>query len=99
VYTAADVPGLLAGGGRILAVHPSVTVTHAALDLLRQAGVRVIPASKRSTPAPAAPSGPGPQAAPEDLVRRVKDAVQARLDRPVDPALLDAVVRRVLAAL
>jgi len=101
IYTVAEVPDLLAGGGTTLVVHPSVTVTQAALELLLKAGVRVVPfvePSHRILPVPAA-SAAKERTPDEDLLRRVKDAVQARLGRPVDPALLDAVVRRVLAAL
>ena len=41
IFTAVDVPELLAGAGTTLVVHPSVTVTHAALELLRKAGAEV----------------------------------------------------------
>lgn len=112
IYTADEVPELLAGGAAILVVHPSVTLTHAAAELLRKAGVRVIPYVEPKAPLPEPfrpdpPANPARTAAPaqaappvdEDLLRRVKDAVQSRLGRPVDPALLDAVVRKVLAAL
>jgi len=117
IYTAAEVPGLLAGGPAVLAVHASVTLTHAAVELLRKAGVRVVPMVEQKVPLPepfrpdpplnparmAAPVPPAPAApqgrADEDLPRRIREAVQARLGRPVDPALLDAVIRKVLAAL
>jgi hypothetical protein len=92
IYTAADVAELLAGGGTLV-LHPSVTVTHAALELLRKAGVRVIPYVEPAAPEPPA-AGPD-----EALLVRVREAVLARLGRPVDPKVLDAVLRRVLAAL
>lgn len=101
IFTAVDVPELLAGAGATLVLHPSVTVTHAALELLRKAGLRVIPyvepagAAPDPAPAPAAP----PRAAEEETLRKVREAVLARLGKPVDPAVLDAVLRRVLAAL
>jgi hypothetical protein len=99
IFTAVDVPELLAGAGTTLVVHPSVTVTHAALELLRKAGVRVIPyvepAGAAAEPVPAAPPRPGD----DETLRKVKEAVLARLGRPVDPAVLDAVLKRVLAAL
>jgi hypothetical protein len=48
----------------------------------------------------AAPAvAPPPARVDEEMVGRIKDAVQSRLARPVDAALLDSVVRRVLAAL
>ena len=98
IFTAADVAELLTGGATLV-VHPSVTVTHAALELLRKAGIRIIPYVE---PAPAAPEAPAaPKAAPEneELFRRVREAVLTRLGRPVDPAVLDAVLKRVLSAL
>ncbi len=95
IFTAADVAELMAGAA-VLVVHPSVTVTHAALELLRKAGVRVIPYVE---PACAAPEVPIPAAADDETLRKVRQAVLARLDKPVDPAVLDAVLKRVLAAL
>jgi hypothetical protein len=101
IFTAEDVAELLAGGGSILVVHPSVTVTHAALELLRKAGIRIIPYVEPAPgdPEPPAPAAAAPGASDEETIRRVKEAVLARLGKPVDPALLDAVLRRVLAAL
>ena len=105
IFTASDVPDLLAGGGLTLIIHPSVTVTHAALEQLRKAGVRVIPYVETSSAAP--PEAPPlPRALPgagkdedEELFNQVKGAVLARLDRPVDQTVLEAVLRKVLAAL
>lgn len=100
VFTVADVAGLLEGSPAILSVHPSVTVTHAAQERLRGAGVRVIPwveptvADARPVPPAALPPGPD-----DALFLRVREAVLARLGRPVEPALLDAVLKRVLAEL
>ena len=100
IFTAVDVPELLAGAGTTLVLHPSVTVTHAALELLRKAGVRVIPYVESAGAAPEAPApAPAPRGTDEETLRKVKEAVLARLGRPVDPAVLDAVLRRVLAAL
>jgi hypothetical protein len=110
VLTAADVSGLLAAGPVVLAVHSSVTLTHAAQERLRGAGVRIIPAADGPVPGTAAtpPPGAAPLPAPPEapagadgaeaaLFQQVKAAVLARLDRPVEAALLDAVLKRVLA--
>jgi hypothetical protein len=99
IFTAVDVADLMAGAGSTLVVHPSVTVTHAALELLRKAGVRVIPYVEPVEPAGAEPAPAVPPAAEDETFRKVREAVLARLGRPVDPAVLDAVLRRVLAAL
>ena len=97
ILTTADLAGILAGNPAILSVHPSVTLTHAAQERLRAAGVRVIPwvePAAEPAPAPAPAAGVDPA-----LLQRVREAVLARLGRPVDPAVLDAVLQRVLAAL
>ena len=100
VFTTADLADLLGGGVSVLAVHPSVTITHAALERLRSAGIRVVPwsadapAAPAPVPAPAAAAGPDPES-----LEQIKRAVLARLGGTVDPALLDAVLRRVLASL
>jgi hypothetical protein len=111
IYTAADVAGLLASSPGILMVHPSVTLTHAAQERLRGAGVRVIPWIEPPAASPAPPSAPPipppamptparvPPGADPALFLRVREAVLARLGRPVDPAVLDAVLQRVLAEL
>ena len=95
VFTTADLADLLGGGVTVLAVHPSVTITHAALERLRSAGIRVVPWTADAPPAPAAAA----PAAPEPDLDQIKRAVLARLGGSVDPALLDAVLRRVLASL
>ena len=94
IFTTAEVGSLLEGGERTLVVHPSVTLTHAAQERLRQAGVRVIPYVEPSAGPVAAPSAP--PRPDEELFRQARAAVLARLGRPVDPALLDAVLRKVL---
>jgi hypothetical protein len=101
IFTAVDVPELLAGAGTTLVVHPSATVTHAALELLRKAGVRVVPYVETAGAAPDPVPAPAvvPGGTDEETLRKVKEAVLARLSKPVDPAVLDAVLRRVLAAL
>jgi hypothetical protein len=95
IFTAVEVAELLEGGARTLIVHPSATLTHAAQERLRQAGVRVIPYVEPSGPTAAAPAQ---VPAEDELFRQVRAAVLARLGRPVDPAVLDAVLRKVLAA-
>jgi hypothetical protein len=102
IFTTLDVPDLLAGGGSIFVVHPSVTLTHSALDKLRSAGVRVIPYVEPSFIPPVSPPDSAPHSSAgvdEELFRKVKEAVLARLGKPVDRAILDAVLRKVLAAL
>ena len=102
IFTARDVPELLARGGSSFVVHPSVTLTHSALEKLRHAGVRVVPYIEPSCvpPVTSPPSAPNPKAGEdEELFRKVREAVLARLGKPVDRGVLDAVLRKVLAAL
>jgi hypothetical protein len=98
VYTTADLPELLEGCPAALAVHPSVTLTHALLERVRGAGVRVLPWTEPDPPAAAEPAS-APAGVDAEALDRIKRAVVARLDGAVDPALLDAVLRRVLASL
>ena len=79
IYTAAEVPELLACGSATLVVHASVTITHAALELLRKAGVRVIPFVEQRVPLlepfrPDPPLNPARMAAPPAAPRRTGPA-------------------------
>ncbi len=60
------------------------------------------PAPAPSTKAPSAsastPSQPSPAKDDSDLAQRIRSAVNARLGGQVDPALLDAIIKRVLSS-
>lgn len=87
-YTERDIEDLHARGITSIDVHDDVVLTDLARERALKLGVhlnRVKPAEHRA------------DAAEEDLVSRIKAAILARLgDRRVDPAVLDAVVRRVV---
>lgn len=90
-YTERDIDDLHARGVTSLDVHDDVVLTDLARERALKLGVRL----NRVQPA-AHPE----DAAEAELVNRIKAAVLARLgDRWVDPAVLDAVVRRVVREL
>jgi hypothetical protein len=90
-YTERDIEDLSARGVTALDVSDDVVLTDLARERALKLGVKL--------------NRVKPGAHPEDhddviLIHRIKAAVLARLgDERVDPALLDAVIRRVLAAL
>ena len=86
----------MAGGATTLVVHPSVTVTHAALELLRKAGVRVIPYVEPSSGAARAGRRAARRRGPSAGSR---SAVQARLGGRWTRRCWTRWLRRVLAAL
>jgi len=90
-YTERDIEDFHARGVTTLDVHDDVVLTDLARERALKLGVKLIRVQ------------PGAHPADRDdaaLVQRVKAAVLARLgEQKVDPALLDAVIRRVLAAL
>ena len=90
-YTERDIEDFQARGVTSLDVHDDVVLTDLARERALKLGVKLEPGK------------PGAHPADRDdaaLFHRVKAAVLARLgEQQVDPALLDAVIRRVLAAL
>lgn len=90
-YTERDIEDMHARGITQLDVNDDVVITDVAREKAMKLGIRL----KRAQP--------GVQPRPrndEALVQQVKAAVLARLGgQSVEPALLDAVIRRVIAAL
>lgn len=127
IVTAEDVDDIVRGRPDTVVVHPNATVTDAARERLRNAGIRVIPfTEKRQGPAEpishnataqppsaadaalargrraaaAAAHAPAPLSPDkEELFRKAKPAIMARLSGLADEAVVDAVLRRVLASL
>jgi hypothetical protein len=108
-YTERDIEDLFKRGTTALELSDDVVLTELAYEKAQRLGVKLI--ARHDTP-PAAPvrpyiaksvapppSAPAVQAQPEDLRKRVHTAVAAKLGTQVDPALLDAILDRVLAAL
>ncbi|HHY56387.1 MAG TPA: hypothetical protein GYA08_13245 [Chloroflexi bacterium] len=87
-YTERDIEDLHARGVTSIEVHDDVVLTDLARERALKLGMRLERVKPHTHPADA------PQ---EALIHRVKAAVLAQLGgRWVDPALLDAVVRRVV---
>lgn len=104
ILTSSDLDDILQAKPQSIVVHPEVTITDAARERLRNAGVRVTQsveasagsATEASAPAPALASAGGGD---EELFVTAKRAIMARLDGRADESVVDAVLRRVLASL
>ncbi len=90
-YTERDIEDLHARGVVSIDVHDDVVLTDLARERALKLGVRLMRVKQSAPPADDVDAA---------LVQRVTAAVLAALgDRRVDPALLDAVVRRVVKAM
>lgn len=92
-YTEREMEDLYNRGVRVLDVDDDVVLTDLARDKATALGIRLNRVSAKPRPAPTGGS-PLTQA---EIVEKVKAAVIARLGNNVDPALLDAVITRVVA--
>lgn len=110
-YTERDIEDLARRGVLSLVVNTDVVLTELAREKAERLGVKLVrehetppsaPLRPYLSPASPAASDPAPKAAAKkpasraDLHERVRSAVVARLGNEVDPALLDAIIRRVL---
>ncbi len=110
-YTERDIEDIFKRGTTVLELNDDVVLTELAYEKAQRLGVKLI--ARHDTP-PAAPirpyismpiSEPSPvpgtaeRTQPEDLRKRVHAAVAAKLGTQVDPALLDAILDRVLVAM
>lgn len=89
-YTERDIDDLQNRGVTSIAINDDVVLTDAARERALKLGLTL----QRGKAAP-----PAVPRAGDDLHQRVKAAVLARVGDGVDPALVDAVIARVLAAL
>ena len=93
-YTEHDIEDLAARGVSALDVSDDVVLTELAREKALNLGVKLVRSAEAATPA----SRPGSTPTSKDeVVAKVKAAVIARLGNGVDPALLDAVITRVVA--
>jgi hypothetical protein len=109
-YTERDIEDMFKRGQTALELSDDVVLTELAYEKAQRLGVKLI--ARHDTP-PAAPVRPYiaapiaprpasvaiPQPQTEDLRKRVQAAVAAKLGTQVDPALLDAILNRVIEAL
>jgi hypothetical protein len=93
-YTERDIQDLAARGVTALDVNDEVVLTDLAREKALNLGLKLV----RGAGATASPARPGSAPTSKDeVVAKVKAAVIARLGNGVDPALLDAVITRVVA--
>ncbi len=90
-FTERDIQDLAARGVTALDVDDNVVITDMGRDAALKLGIKLA----RRSAAPAASAKPAPSK--EEVVAKVKAAVIARLGNTADPALLEAVIGRVIA--
>lgn len=106
-YTERDIEDMVARGEMSLEVCEEVVLTELAYEKAERLGLRLVQPHQLPPAAPVRPylSAPAqlcPQCQPQpvldqpELRQRIRDAVNARLGSQVDPALLDAIINRVL---
>ena len=109
-YTERDIEDMFKRGQTALELSDDVVLTELAYEKAQRLGVKLIARHDTPPAAPirpyismpvAAPQQPAPTARPQpdDLRKRVQAAVAAKLGTQVDPALLDAILNRVIEAL
>jgi hypothetical protein len=89
-YTERDIQDLAARGITALDVDDNVVITDMGRDAALKLGIKL---ARRS----AAPAAAKPAPSKDEVVAKVKAAVIARLGNTADPALLEAVISRVIA--
>ena len=90
-YTERDIDDLYARGVRVIDVGDDVVITDLAREQALKHGIRL---ARKGASSSATSQPPTAQA---EIVSKVKAAVIARLGNGVDPALLEAVITRVVA--
>ena len=91
-YTERDIDDMHARGVTSIDVNDDIVLTDLARERMFKYGMRANRIEFKEPPRP--PENPVSQ---EALVQRIKAAVLARLNGQVDPVLLEAVIRRVIA--
>lgn len=108
-YTERDIEDMFKRGETALELSDDVVLTELAYEKAHRLGIKLIARHDMPPAAPvrpyiaksiaSPPPAPSQQPQPDDLRKRVHAAVTAKLGTQVDPALLDAVLDRVLATL
>jgi len=99
-YTEREIEDLYHRGVTVLDVDDNVVLTDLAQDKALSLGIRLNRVGAATKPAPskaASPAIAAPSPSQAEIAAKVKAAVIARLGNNVDPALLEAVIARVLA--
>jgi hypothetical protein len=96
-YTERDIDDMHIRGVTSIEIHDNIVLTDLARERAFKHGIRL---QRSELPAPPKNSlPPAPVVSQEALVQQIKTAVLARLKGQVDPVVLDAVIRRVMAAM
>ena len=106
-YTERDIEDLFRQGVQSLEVNDDVVLTELAYEKAQRLGIKLGWEHDNPPAAPVRPYISQPVQSPaqdnaapakkgDDLKKRVRDAVIARLGSQVDPVLLDAIIQRVL---
>jgi hypothetical protein len=98
-YTERDIDDMHARGVTSIEIHDGIVLTDLARERAFKHGIRLQRGEAPATPKTGLPPAPPPAVSQEALVQQIKTAVLARLNGQVDPAVLDAVIRKVIAAM
>jgi hypothetical protein len=113
-YTEIDIEDMVKRGILSLEINDNVVLTDLAYEKANRLGLKLVRDKPENPPAApvrpyvvqqmaqkqpsAASSVPAPHPAATDLAQRIRSAVVARMGNQVDPALLDAIIQRVLTS-
>jgi hypothetical protein len=113
-YTEIDIEDMVKRGSLSLEINDNVVLTDLAYEKANRLGLKLVRDKPDNPPAaPVRPyivqqaprkqldavaSVEAPRSSADDLTQRIHNAVAARLGNQVDPALLDAIIQRVLAS-
>ena len=111
-YTEIDIENMVKRGTLSLEINDNVVLTDLAYEKANRLGMKLLrdkpdnpPAApvrpyiaQQPKPMEASPGASAPPPAPGDLAQRIHSAVAARMGNQVDPALLDAIIQRVLSS-
>jgi hypothetical protein len=92
-YTERDIEDIYQRGVRVLDIDDSVVLTDLARERALNLGLRLARVKASTSASPQAPR----PLSQDEIVAKVKAAVLSRLGETVDPALLETVIRRVIA--
>ena len=111
-YTERDIEDMVRRGVQSLELNDDVVLTELAYEKAERLGLRLVRETESRPSAPVRPylsdmpakktaakssdTSECPDCADDDLTKRVREAVIARLGQQVDPVLLDTIIRRVL---
>lgn len=111
-YTEIDIENMVKSGILSLELNDNVVLTDLAYEKANRLGMKLVRDKPENPPAApvrpyiaqqqkqleASPGAGAPPPAASDLAQRIHKAVVTRMGNQVDPALLDAIIQRVLAS-